>query len=102
MRFPRWRRPPLTDVHAEATAARLMRDHVIASASHDLKTPLASIRLLTHLIKRDLAQGRLDLQALGERMDLIDANVAKMSSLIGELLDVAKLQGGRPVQLQLE
>jgi signal transduction histidine kinase len=89
------------DAQAEAAAASQMRDHLIASTSHDLKTPLASIRLLTHLMKREAAQGSMNPERLQQRAELIEANVVKMSSLISELLDVARLQGGKPIQLQL-
>jgi signal transduction histidine kinase len=89
-----------SEAQAQAAAATLMRDHVIASASHDLKTPLASIRLLAHLIKRDARQGALDPAQVVQRIELIETNVARMSSLIGELLDVARLQGGQDVMLQ--
>ncbi|MFI5267219.1 MAG: histidine kinase dimerization/phospho-acceptor domain-containing protein, partial [Chloroflexota bacterium] len=44
---------------AEKLAAVQMRDLLMASTSHDLKTPLASIRLLTHLLKRDAEQGNM-------------------------------------------
>jgi signal transduction histidine kinase len=86
---------------AETAAASLMRDHLMASASHDLKTPLASIKLLVHLLQRDVGKGPVAPERLRQRLGLIEANVDKMSSLIGELLDVARLQGGEPVDLRL-
>jgi signal transduction histidine kinase len=86
---------------SQTTAALQMRDHLMASASHDLKTPLASIRLLVHVLKRDAEKGQVTPEQLRERLELIEANVNKMSSLIREMLDVARLQGGKPIQLQL-
>lgn len=85
---------------AERLAAAQMRDLLMASASHDLKTPLASIRLLTHLIRRDAESGKIAPEALLERAALIDVNAGKMTSLIAELLDVARLQGGGVIELQ--
>ena len=86
---------------AEKLTAAHMRDLLMASSSHDLKTPLASIRLLTHLIKRDAERGNVSPDHLRERAGLIEINIKKMSSLINELLDVARLQGGGAIDLQL-
>jgi signal transduction histidine kinase len=86
---------------AESRAAVQMRDQVMASAFHDLKTPLAATRLMAHLIHRDAKQGSLDPKQTQERVELIEANVAKMSSIIAELMDLARLQAGRSIQLQL-
>lgn len=86
---------------AEKLAAAQMHDLLMASTSHDLKTPLASIRLLTHLLKRDAEKGNMSAEHLLERAELIEVNVVKMSSLIGELLDVARLHGGGAIDLQL-
>lgn len=86
---------------ADKLAAAQMRDLLMASASHDLKTPLASIRLLTHLIKRDAERGKVLPDTLLERAELIEVNAGKMTSLISELLDVARLQGGGAIELQL-
>jgi len=92
----------LARAEAHSLAAHRLREHLMASASHDLKSPLAAIRLLTHLIKREAEQGRVDREELLGRVELIETNVAKMSSLIAELLDVARLQGGRPIELHPE
>jgi signal transduction histidine kinase len=84
---------------AEVAALSQLRDHLIASASHDLKTPLAAIRLMTHLIDRDASQGSVDLKQLRQRVTQIELNASRMSSLIAELQDVARLQGGRSIEL---
>ncbi|HLG70863.1 MAG TPA: HAMP domain-containing sensor histidine kinase [Chloroflexota bacterium] len=84
---------------AEVLALSQLRDHLVASASHDLKTPLAAIRLLTHLIDRDASQGSVDLTQLRQRVGQIEANASRMSGLIAELQDVARLQGGRSIEL---
>jgi signal transduction histidine kinase len=85
----------------ETSATSRMRDHVLASASHDLKTPLASLKLLVHLLRRDADKGLLEPQRVRERLDAMDHNLSTISSLIGELLDQARLQSGQPVELRL-
>lgn len=89
------------EAQSQSMAALQMRDHLMASASHDLKTPLASIRLVTHVLKRAADEGAVGPEQLRERLQLIEANVSKMASLINEMLDVARLQGGQPVELHL-
>ena len=94
------RRELRASAQAEKLAAAQMRDLLMASASHDLKTPLASIRLLTHLIKRDAEQGAVSSERLLERAELIELNAGNMMSLIAEMLDVARLQAGGAIELQ--
>ncbi|MBV8087163.1 MAG: HAMP domain-containing histidine kinase [Chloroflexi bacterium] len=85
----------------ETSATSRMRDHVLASASHDLKTPLASLKLLVHLLRRDADKGALEPRRVRDRLDAMDRNLGTISSLIGELLDQARLQSGQGVELRL-
>jgi len=85
----------------ETSATSRMRDHVLASASHDLKTPLASLKLLVHLMRREAGKGPLAPDRVFGRLDAMDRNLATISSLINELLDQARLQSGQPVELRL-
>jgi signal transduction histidine kinase len=96
----RSRELPATPLGDQRAAAE-MRDHLMAGTLHDLKTPLATIRLLTHLMRRDADNGKLSPDHLRERAMLIELNVNKMSALISELLDVARLQRGGAIELQL-
>ena len=76
------------------------RDEFLASVSHDLKTPLTTIRGLAQLADRQAA--RLDVPE-GERIARglagITAASGRMLTQINELLDVAQLQAGRPLAL---
>lgn len=86
---------------AETLEAGRMRDHLLASASHDLKTPMASNKLLVHLLKRDARKGPLAPEDLLPRLAMMESNLDRTSSMIAELVDLARLQGGKPVELQL-
>lgn len=62
-------------------------------ASHELKTPLTALKLQTTLLHRQLAkQGRLD-QA--PALVSMENQLNKVNRLVGELLDVSKIQAGR-------
>lgn len=69
------------------------KDEFIAVASHELKTPVTSIKSFAQLLHyRMKKEGRLhDAELLGK----LDAQIDKLTSLIGDLLDVTKIEGGR-------
>jgi two-component system, OmpR family, sensor histidine kinase KdpD len=71
--------------HADALreAARL-KDAVVASISHDLRTPLTSIKALAH-----------DLAVTGdERAMMIEEEADRLSSFVADLLDLSRISNG--------
>src|SRR5579859_2077504 len=86
----------LADLHQ----ALKTRDEFLASASHDLKNPLASIKATAQLLGRrlDHADG-LDPERLREGLQRLDAIVTRAVGLVDELLDLASMQMGRPLEL---
>ncbi len=76
----------------QASEARLRQ--FIADASHELRTPLAGIRGYTELaLRRD---GGLD-PDLRRALSRVDAESARMSRLVDDLLLLARLDAGRPL-----
>ncbi|MGE5286540.1 MAG: sensor histidine kinase [Micromonosporaceae bacterium] len=76
----------------QASEARLRQ--FVADASHELRTPLAGIRGYTEFAMR--ATGMVDPEvrrALGR----VDAESARMSRLVDDLLLLARLDAGRPL-----
>ncbi|MBI3965422.1 MAG: PAS domain S-box protein [Chloroflexi bacterium] len=76
------------------------RDEFLSSASHDLKTPLTTIRGLAQLAQRQVS--RIDspeAERVAERLAAIVEATSRMTNLINELLDVARIQMGRPLDL---
>lgn len=70
-----------------------IRTQLLNVASHELNTPLTPLRLQLHL----LSDGRLGpLNAAQDRaVWVLDRNVQRLSALVRDILDVARLQGGR-------
>ena len=69
-----------------------LKDALLASVSHDLRTPLTTIKALAH-----------ELQPLGdERTLIIEEQADRMNRLVTDLLDVARLDGGAlPLDIQV-
>jgi signal transduction histidine kinase len=74
------------------------RRDLIAWASHDLRTPLASLRALAEALADDLAPD----EATHERyLAALTANVERLSALVDDLFELSAIQAGA-VSLQLE
>jgi len=71
--------------HADALReAAKLKDAVVASISHDLRTPLTSIKALAH-----------DLAATGdERAMMIEEEADRLSSFVADLLDLSRINSG--------
>lgn len=77
-----------------------MRDEFISSATHDLKTPLTAIKGQTQLAQRRVANAEsAEAHRILEGLQRIDVTATKMVRLIDEMLDVARLQMGRSLEL---
>jgi signal transduction histidine kinase len=96
----------LTDItertRAEEERQRLERekDAFLATASHDLKNPLASIKGNAQLIGRQVARGAVDPARLAAGLASIDSAASQMAALIDALLDLTRLRLGRPLELE--
>jgi PAS domain S-box-containing protein len=88
----------------EAEAAIRVRDDVLATVSHDLKTPLTAVRGTSELVARRV--GRMapgpEVDRLLEGLERIRAASTRMERMMNELLDAAHLQTGEPLVLQRE
>jgi len=61
-----------------------MKDALLASVSHDLRTPLTTIKALAHAIR---LEG-------DERAAVIEAETDRLTRVVTDLLDLSRLQGG--------
>jgi two-component system OmpR family sensor kinase len=65
----------------------------VADASHELRTPLATIHGYAELSRRTPA----DVEQLTKAMGKVEAEATRMSSLVEDLLLLARLDAGRPL-----
>lgn len=83
-----------------AEEAVRIRDQFLSTVSHDFKSPLTTIKGRVQLLKQHLSTSP---SAEGERavaeLVRIDHIATRMTRLIDELLDVARLQAGQPLTL---
>ena len=77
----------------EASETRLRR--FVADASHELRTPLTSVRGYAELFRRGAADRPEDLELAITR---IEAEAERMGVLVEDLLLLAKLDQGRPLE----
>jgi len=71
----------------------IQKDEFIGIASHELKTPVTSIKGYTQVLQnRFQKEGNIKAVELLARMD---GQVNKLTSLIGDLLDSTKIEGGK-------
>ncbi len=77
---------------ATLAKANEMRTALLAAVSHDLRTPLASIRTAaTSLLADDVD---LDPAVTKELLETIDDEAERLNTLVGNLLDMSRLQTG--------
>jgi two-component system, OmpR family, sensor kinase len=67
----------------------------VADASHELRTPLAAIRGYTELVQRKRAELPAD---VGHAMNRVESETSRMTHLVEDLLLLARLDTGRPLQ----
>jgi PAS domain S-box-containing protein len=69
------------------------KDEFISMASHELKTPVTSLRGFTHILQRRFAQSE-DAQVL-HYLARMDVQLKKLTKLISDLLDLSRIQTGK-------
>jgi PAS domain S-box-containing protein len=80
-------------LYTEAQRAIAVRDEFLSLASHELKTPVTSLKMYTQVIQRQ-AERRGDTD-LVDRLVKMDRQTDKLTTLINDLLSVSRIQGGR-------
>ncbi|QSQ23075.1 HAMP domain-containing histidine kinase [Pyxidicoccus parkwayensis] len=82
-----------------AEAAAREREDVLAIVSHDLKNPLATVRLSAAVLQQKLSRVPGG-EALVCRVAAMDRAALHMLGLITELLDAARLDAGQPLAVE--
>ena len=79
-----------TDIEEQKQVAR-RKDEFLSIASHELKTPLTSIKAYVQLVDKLLAQDN----PTKNFVDRTLVQVNKLDTLINDLLDISKIENGR-------
>lgn len=69
------------------------KDEFLGIASHELKTPVTSIKAYGQVLQT-MFKRKGEIKAV-ESLQKMDAQINKLTNLIGDLLDVTKIQSGR-------
>ena len=80
---------------SKASEQRLRR--FIADASHELRTPLTSIRGYSEMLRRGAAESPIDSDLARRR---IEEESVRMSTLVDDMLLIARLDQGRPLEMK--
>lgn len=75
---------------AERDASEQARRDLVAAVSHDLRTPLNSLRL----ISRAIEDGIVDEHTLRRYLGQIAVNIASLDTLIEDLFELARIEAG--------
>lgn len=88
-------------LYRDAQSALHQRDEFLATVVHDLKNPLTSIKASAQVLRRSALGGEADPARQAHGLERIDAITTGMVRLLDELLDVARLDAGEPLELEL-
>ena len=80
-------------LYQEAQKAISVRDDFISIASHELRTPVTSLKLYVQVLQKQLA--RLGKENVTYSLTKMDAQLNKLTLLIKDLLNVTRIELGR-------
>lgn len=73
--------------------AERKKDEFISIASHELKTPLTSVKGYVQLLERSIKKG--DSETVKRHLAKAQVQLEKLNSLIADLLDISKIESGK-------
>jgi PAS domain S-box-containing protein len=85
-------------IAADLQTAVRSRDNFLSTASHELKTPLTSMQLMTQMMRRNWERGRTDAyspEKLNRLFGQIDKSVQRLTRIIDDMLDVSRISTGK-------
>ncbi|MGH2441721.1 MAG: PAS domain S-box protein, partial [Chloroflexota bacterium] len=91
----------LRDITDELLVER-QKDEFLSALAHDLRTPLTTIKGRVQMLRRRVQLQSLEPAQLLDGLTRIDAGAERMTGMINELLEVANIELGRPLNLTRE
>jgi len=89
----------LVRARREVEEALRLRDEFLSIASHELRTPIATLQVQAQLMTRRAHRGDVDALRIQEAFGVVNGQAARLSRLVHQLLDVSRLETGK---LELE
>ena len=80
----------LAEAREREQAAQYARQQLVRHLSHDLRTPLSGLRAMAEALEDGMVAD------IGLAMRQIRATVGRMDSLVGDLFELSRVQGGPP------
>lgn len=72
-----------------------LRDEFLATASHDLRNPLTTVKGLVQLLRRQLARAETaDPAAIDRGLETVEQEVNRLAQMMDTLLDVSRMEMG--------
>lgn len=94
----------LAQVNQELEQADQLKDQFLSMASHELKTPLTTIRGQAQITLRRLARQKElspDLTSARAALEKIDEQTGRLNTLVNDLLDLSSIRAGKiPLRLR--
>lgn len=89
-------------LYEQAQTAVQVRNDFLSAVSHDLKSPLTTVKGMAQVLHRRVTrEPSPDGERIAEGLARIDAAAGTMTAMIDQLMDVARLQIGQPLVLEL-
>jgi signal transduction histidine kinase len=88
-------------LYTDSRRAARTREEFLASASHELKTPVTVFKGYAMLMMRQLERGTLRVDDLAPMIDHLREYADRLERLVGDLVDSSRIQSGQ-LELQLE
>lgn len=82
-------------LYDEVQRALSVRDQFLSMASHELKTPLTTVKGYVQLLNRYLHRPEMDRSHLEESVQELQHQVRRLEVLLNDLLDSSRIQQGR-------
>ena len=79
----------------EAELAVRARDEFLSIASHELRTPVTTVRGYAQLLQRDLARGGLVRERVERAVEAIAESTDRLAHLTRDLLDLSRIRTGQ-------
>jgi signal transduction histidine kinase len=71
------------------------QDEFLSVASHELRTPVATVKATAQVAERALQRGELDAERMLRYLDIIARSADRLTSLVDDLLDMSRLRTGQ-------